>query len=324
MLVCLAGLLSGCLADTHTIRRDELARLAATAEAERGREVRVTQRFVSQDAPPAAPVVGVHTAVVVATPVGGPRRVGRGGQPSGAQVSADSAKWAFVVAALAGVGLAASEGARYDGWVALHPMHPVHLVGHDGSYTWVPLAQLTPAHVGWASEAIVREGEGPWTRLGRAPLDRVGFTYQVAAGAGRLETFGASSSSPYGFLSRIAFGGFPLQELGILAAVSLGWGEQNGDAVFLARYGLELEGFPLVLGRRFHLGVYGQAGMSHAKADTRFGTEEAWDPYYGGGLLAEVDLMTRLALTLRAGAAAVLDPDAPSVLPEVLVGIAVY
>ena len=88
-------------------------------------------------------------------------------------------------AAVAAVALAVTEGARYDGWVRLHPMHPVHLYG-PGGYRVMPLAWVDPETAAWSTRAVVRPNEGPWQPLGRAPLDRHGFTYSVLGGAGQV------------------------------------------------------------------------------------------------------------------------------------------
>src|SRR5690606_36617411 len=92
----------------------------------------------------------------------------------------------LIAAAAVGVTAALTEGLRYDGTVALHPMQPVHLWGQGGAYTWMPLAHITPEVAAWAEKAVVRDDEGPWTELGRRPLDRQGFTYSLLLGSSEI------------------------------------------------------------------------------------------------------------------------------------------
>ena len=125
---------------------------------QRASRVRVIQNFASDDAPPAAQRVDGNTRVVLVADVhvggghhhhgrpqprpvpprgagGGSGGVSKGGKAAG---KADEAWVWIVIAAGVAIGLAATEGARYDGWVSLHPMHPVHLYG-PGGYTVVRL-----------------------------------------------------------------------------------------------------------------------------------------------------------------------------------------
>src|SRR5262249_61036315 len=113
----------GCLSSTHLIPHDDLVALAQTPPEQRGQHVRVIQGFSGSDEPPAAPHVGV--VIVDPVPV---QPLGRSAYTS-AKTSKDEAKWWIVVAAVTGVVLAATEGARWDGWVAMHPDQPVHLYG---------------------------------------------------------------------------------------------------------------------------------------------------------------------------------------------------
>jgi len=385
-----ALLSSGCLSTSYTVEREELARLARTAPAERGREVRVTQDLsFSSDPPPAsasAPVqthagvdVGVALAVSAthhhphpdhgparagvvrtgrAAGTDGPRRAGTvttgggavggtgssgggsggtgaggsggssgdGGSGGSGGSSGDGgsggssgdgsvALAVLMVAASAGVGvaLAVTEGARYDGWVSISPDHPVHLEGPDGEQVWVPLAGLDPGLADWAEEGRISGEEGAVFRTGRAPLDRVGFVYSVTLGAAETGTF--DRTGELGFAARTSFGYFPIQQLGLVAG--LGVGVAGGDVEW--RPHLELQSYPLAIGRA-HAGIYLQGGHS-------FGTDGTQDVdgwYWGSGLLAQIDLTTRLALDLRGGFAVLTDPGDPQVAPEALVGLSIY
>jgi hypothetical protein len=147
----------------------------------------------------------------------------------------------------------------------------------------------------------VREEEGPWNRLGRAPLDRVGFTYSLLLGTGEVPAF--DDVKRPGFLSHIQLGFFPLQQLGLLLDIGLGWRtDRDYSDVFHSRYSFEVQGLPLDLGR-IHLGVYGQVGTAYRFEDFPDGTGTDRATYLlGGGLLAQLELTTRLAITVRGGA----------------------
>jgi len=309
-----ALLLAGCLSSTHVIPRADLQELAREPPEERARHVRVIQGFQSADQPPSAPAVGVETAIIVAP--GPPLPIGRPGRPS-AKASADEAKLWIVLAALTAVGLAATEGARYDGWVAMHPMQPVHLYGVDGSYTWVPLAQLDPPTAAWAAKAFVREEEGPpWQKLERAPLDRAGGTYSLLLGGGGLvDNDGALRP---GFLAHIEFGIAPIQELVVLLDIGLGIAEAPDRTLFENRDAVEMQVFPFAGLRPFHPGVYGELGIGYRTEDDP--DSRSTTIYAGGGALLQVELTTRLALTLRAGVASAYD----QVGGELLAGVSIY
>ncbi|HEY5282793.1 MAG TPA: hypothetical protein VIM14_08385, partial [Polyangia bacterium] len=90
----------------------------------------------------------------------------------------------IVVAVLATFGMVATEGARYDGSVAMYPWQPVHLKDDQGREREVPLAALSLSDVESARKAVVMDDEG-WglMRLGRKPLDRRGFAFKLDLGA---------------------------------------------------------------------------------------------------------------------------------------------
>jgi hypothetical protein len=311
-LMAAALLVGGCLSNTHRIPKADLMALSQTPPAERGRSVRVIQGFAGDEGPPEAPAVHVGAAVVL-TP--GPAPVRRTPAPARAQAS-DSKAW-IALAVIAALGFTLTEGLRFDGWAELHPMHPVHLYGPWGEYTWVPLAQLDPQTAAWASRAFVREGEGPWRRLERAPLDRVGLTYGVLLGASELPSVDGSSKN--GFMAHIQFGGFPIQQVGILLDFALAYGENElGAAVSDNRNALELQIIPLQAGI-FHGGGFGQVGFARRLEDGPGGGGES-DVFYGGGALLQLDLTTRLALTGRAGMAVVYDET----ITDFTVGLSIY
>jgi hypothetical protein len=302
--------LTGCPSSAHRIPQHDLAALAQTPPEQRGEHVRVIQSLGSHDDPPPAPRAG-GVAVYVAAPIwidGTPRyhrnrpggaphaHGGRGGYGLGA-AKKDQGKAYLVLAAIAAVALAATEGARYDGWVRMHPMQPVHLFGHHGEYTWMPLAHITPDVAAWTDHAVVRDDEGPWEPLGRAPLNRVGFTYSLLLGSGQIALEGADPIT--GFTSHIQFGYFPAQQVGLQFDIGYGWADDElGNTIFDGRAGLELDVLPLDVGI-LHGGVFGQLGIS-SRSDDGLDTNDS-NGVFGGGALAQIELTTRLAITLRAG-----------------------
>lgn len=298
MLVLAVG--GGCLSTAHRIPPAELKALAQVPPERRGARVWVVQAFAGDEPPPAPAVregtpvqVGVHGGITVEGSVG--RLVTR----DLAKAASEEAKWWLVLAAFAGIGLAASEGARYDGWVALHPMHPVHLYGPNGEYVWMPLAQIDVQTAAWARRAYVRRQEGPWTPLGRRPLDRVGWTYSLLLGAARIPSTDGSDEA--GFFGHIQFGRFFVQEVGLVADIGLGWRDNAfGYRIYNPRYALELEFLPLAAGR-FHAGVFGQAGFATRLEDDPMAEDGTSSMLFGAGVLAQLEITTRLAITFRAG-----------------------
>jgi hypothetical protein len=241
--------------------------------------------------------------------------------PSAADTDSDDAGQvallvAAVVVVVAGsvIVAAAIEGPRYDGWLRLDPDQPLHFRTASGAWAETPLSKLDPQLAHEMGFALVSDDDHPVTRLRRAALDRAGWSCGLALGASALHTSGATGA--WGFAGRLEFGGFPTAGFGIL--VGLGLMEVHPESVTGQRLFLELQGYPLALGR-FHLGVYGQGGRA-------FGAHQAADAawFAGIGALLQFELSTRLALTLRSGLA--LMPSAPgrNLTPEVLAGVAVY
>lgn len=297
---------SGCLGNTYQIPKRELAELAQTEPERRGDRVRVIQQFVTADDPPESGVRVHAGATVVVDP--GPRRRRRvssgGAGPSGgggdiAKAAKEDSKYWIVVAALAAVGLAATEGARFDGWAQLHPMHPVHLFGPFGQYDVVPLAQLHPEDAAWAHEAVIVEQEGPFRPLERAPLNRAGFTYSMLMGV--AEQPSADGTEGLGFMSHIQFGFFPAHEVGLQFDIGLGFRDTElGDTIFDGRYSIELDYLPLTTGV-LSGGVFGQVGLGTRLEDGVDGGDRS-GILLGAGAIVQLELTTRLALTARAQA----------------------
>jgi hypothetical protein len=222
-----------------------------------------------------------------------------GGSGKGEEV----AVLAVVLATLAvftAVGLAASEGARFDGYTQMRPEQPVHLKNAAGEELHLPLAALTVDQVALATEATVKDDEGYGLRLlDRRPLDRVGGTFKVSLGS-LFEPPPASDPGQEwlsGFSSTIQVGGFFTPSLGLLASLSLGGGSDRTGRTFQRHtVGVELQALPLRVGP-LALGAFGQGGLQMVGEGDDFTT----GPALGGGALLELALSTRLAFSLRAG-----------------------
>ena len=237
---------------------------------------------------PGAPVTGGRAA-----PNARPAKsAGRGGGGGGKD---DLVAFLIIVALLATIGMVATEGARYDGSVAMYPWQPIHLKDASGQEREVPLAQITPADAAAASKAVVMDDEG-WglMRLGRRPLDRKGFAFKMDVGM--MHSSCTSCLSADGFGVDVQLGYFPHSMVGVLGT----WAFSGGSDSDLRSYyrhnlAVEVQAFPIAL-YRLHLGGFGHAGVQYADdalAPARNGAA------FGGGLLVEIDLTSRLALSLR-------------------------
>jgi hypothetical protein len=204
------------------------------------------------------------------------------------------------VAAFAVVGLAMSEGARFDGYTQIRPEQPVYLKNAAGESLVVPLAALAPEQVALATEATVKDDEGWGLRLlDHRPLDRVGATFKMTVGS-LLEPPPAAAPQldwQSGLASTIQFGGFMTPSLGLLASISLGGGSDSFGRTFQHHaLGAEVQALPLRLGP-LAVGGFGNAGLHIAGT----GDDLHQGMGLGGGMLIEVALTTRLALSFRGG-----------------------
>jgi hypothetical protein len=351
-LVLAASLVAGCGTTSYKIPGTELQRLATLPPEQRGDSVRVIQQLSDADVGPAAPV-NAETQIVIFPRVvvyddGGRRResgwgpganggggggnintphtTGGGGKGGGGGVHVGgsgggdgkaAAVIILVVAAVALVAAAGIEGSRYDGYAKLHPMMPVYLFGRDGSRAVMPLAWLDPQSAAFADHAIVRSNEGPWTELGRAPLDREGFTYAMLGGVGTYQS--ADGSKQLGTATTIQLGLFPDQRIGVVGSIFFGWRQNNeNQTLFESRYTLELEGYPVQAGP-MHFGLYGGGGGAYRFEDGVDGGNSGSWALIGGGL-AQLDINTRLALTARFGLTRAHD----ELMSDALFGLSVY
>jgi len=146
-----------------------------------------------------------------------------------------------------------------------------------------------------ASQAVVMDDEGwGFMRLGRRPLDHQGFAFKMDLGALHSAT---SSLSANGFATNIQFGYFPHHAVGLLGAWAFSGGSDvNGKSYSRNNLALEAQLFP-ISAWRLHLGGFGHGGVQYAD-DVNGGTRSG--AAFGGGLMLELALTTRLALTARA------------------------
>ena len=323
---------AGCVSQTYRIPQAELMRLASTPPADRGQQVRVIQELGNADAPPPVAPVNDQTTIILVPDVqiGGsvatntapapPRGGGGVGNLHGGGGSADSAKAEaiayVVIAAAALVVLAATEGSRYDGWVQLHPMMPVHMWG-PGGYIVRPLAQIDPETAAWATRAVVRPADGPWRSIGRAPLDRTGWTYTMLGGATSVVSGDGSNKTGAG--THIQIGNFLRHQIGVLVDFGFAWRPNAlAQTVFAARFGVELDVLPIDLGP-VHGGLFGGAGFVRRQEDGFIGVDNATARGEVGALL-QLELTTRLALTGRMG----IGRELGASTKDISFGLAVY
>jgi hypothetical protein len=173
---------------------------------------------------------------------------------------------------------------------------PVHLVDAQGSHQVVPLSDLLSTHVAPGVEAEVWGHEGGrLRRLARRPLDRKGFAFKVDVGS--VQAFCATCYSVLGFAGDLQFGYFPHHRAGLLATASLDRGVYALGRTFQRHtFGLEAQLFPLSLWR-LHLGGFGHGGWQIGKKEN---DKYQTGPAFGGGVILEFALTTRMTLMARA------------------------
>lgn len=321
---------AGCAANSYRIPSKDLQVLSMQPPEARGQRVRVIQEISATAVPAAQPVTEttdiviiprVHVSTGVRVGGGGGSKVGGIGKVGGAGGDSKAAAIVFLVAAAAALFVIAGvEGSRFDGWAQLHPMHPVHLVGRDGSYTVMPLAAIDPETAAWADKAVVRPTEGPWLELDAAPLTRLGWTYSMYAGSGSLRS--VDGRKELGPAFSVQAGYFPTNEIGILANVFFGWRDNVvQETLFESRYTLELQAMPVAAGK-FHAGLYAGAGFAYRVEDGQklMRVNDPTSTALTGGAMFQYELHTRIALTARFGLAKAHNER----MSDILVGLSVY
>jgi len=216
------------------------------------------------------------------------------------------------------VGAAFSEGARYDGWISVHPDEPVHIETEDGGQRVVPLSALTQEHAQSADSAVIYEGEeGRFPRLGRAPLNRNGFNLTAGFHAGGIPQLNRSVGAGMGGYFHIGGNIANLVTLGMAATAD--GGVSVSYPTLFATFAPEMHVYALR-----YVGLYGGGGLAFRNTDLSTGTraDSAW--FYRAGLVGEVPLTTRLALQMRGGFARYLYDGYMPFTWEGIFGIAVY
>lgn len=283
-----------------------------------GSRVRATP--VESDERPAVRVRGGEER----TPPDRPRVRTRGGSSGGGDDDGGtSAAAAVAMAVVAAVAVAASvfvvagiEGTRWDGWVSADPDRSIHLYRQDGQWLSIPVYALEPELAEWADGALLDDEDqgGELERLRRAPLDRQGFSMGVETGV--IGVTSPSEDRLVGGGARFTLGGFPIQYLGLYALLDFATVSDTIDI----RYGTQLQGYFPPLGIA-HLGLYGEIGGVGRRADLPDDSTERDRRLYGGaGALLQLDVNTRIAITLRGG----VWSTSGHVLPEATLGLTVF
>jgi hypothetical protein len=246
---------------------------------------------------------------------------GGGGGGGGGNGDAVLVAIIVVVAVVVAIGLVSSEGVRFDGYVAMSPEQPVHLRAANGQQATIPVADLSPGWVAGTVEAKVMDDEGfGLRRLDRLPLDRRGATFKLDSGTIAFDFGGATLAGP---AMNIQSGYFFTRKLGLLANIGLAGGAATGGLVPRHALGLELQAFPLAWGP-VHLGAFGDGGMAITEVLVGATPTYVSGPSVGGGALAELDLTSRLALTLRAGGSLAKLDQIWTPAAQLTAGVAVY
>jgi hypothetical protein len=236
---------------------------------------------------------------------------------------------AVVLAAIAvvlAIGLVSSEGVRYDGLVDMSPWQPVHLRQRGGDDLVIALGDLSPIALRDSVEAKVMDDEGYGIRrLGHLPISRVWMpTFKLDGGSMTFARTGDVVRS--GIVANMQAGVFVRPWLGLLLTAEVGGaGDQYGSTLTRHRFGFEAQSLPLALGP-VRIGGFANVGAA-AFASTASGSGGIqWGKAVGGGLLTELELTGRLALTFRAGAneAFFADSGTTSSAATFTGGIAIY
>ncbi|HEX9297911.1 MAG TPA: hypothetical protein VF881_18850 [Polyangiaceae bacterium] len=270
------------------------------------RPERVPATAVASSTPGSAPTTPARVT-------SSPPKKGNGDAAAAVAVAA-----AVVVGAGAGFALAASEGARYDGWVAVSPDEPVFLKLPSGQTKAVQLSALSRGDAVAAESGTLYEGEDDrFPRLGRAPLNRAGFTFTTGLHMGGFPQVDGRRAT--------AFGGYLLLGGNIANRVTLGvagtadGGIDSKESVLLATVAPELQIYPTR-----YVGLYGGYGWSFRNTDMPGGTRADQGSFFRAGVVGELPLTTRLTLQARAGATEYFFGGSAPLTWEGLIGLSIY
>ena len=206
------------------------------------------------------------------------------------------------IAVVAAIALVSSEGVRFDGVAQMSPWQPVHLKQRDGNELVIALGDLSPVAIDGVVEAKVMDDEGYGIRtLDHLRLDRTWApTFKLDGGSMTFARAGGGVHS--GIVANMQFGVYVRPWLGLMLTAGVGGaGDEYGATLTRHVFGFEVQSLPLALGP-LQLGGYGNVGYA-AIASTASGSgPAAWGKAIGGGILGELQISSRMALTVRAGA----------------------
>jgi hypothetical protein len=341
----------GCLSQSYEVSAPELARIVELPVEERGEHVRVTQQttFGNDLRDVSVPYADADIALLIAIdndPVyhSGERRrrfsrddveIEESDGDGAAEAALAAAVVVVATAATAAVTVGITEGARFDGWLRAPEQHPVLLVDRWGRHRWQRLGSLSSADLREVDHAVLADFSDDLEPLERHPLDRAGFVYQLEFGAEPAPFEGPALAVS----GRGGLGFMPSQEYGFLLGAAFSTARADQPALdasdtrlsFDYRVFLQGEAWPLSAGR-FHLGPYAELGYAWALADDALGSRGASGPMLALGGALQLDWTTRLAVTLRAGAAwlpqvggdYLLASNGYRLAPSVTLGISIY
>jgi hypothetical protein len=227
---------------------------------------------------------------------------GGGGGGNGGDAMVVLAVVLAAIAVVAAVALVSSEGVRFDGVAQMSPWQPVHLKQRDGNELVIALGDLSPVAIDGAVEAKVMDDEGYGIRtLDHLRLDRTWApTFKLDGGSMTFARAGGGVHS--GIVANMQFGVYVRPWLGLMLTAGVGGaGDEYGATLTRHVFGFEVQSLPLALGP-LQFGGYGNVGYA-AIASTASGSGPAeWGTAIGGGILGELQVTSRMALTVRAGA----------------------
>lgn len=347
----------GCTSNEYVIPHEELARLAATPPVQRGARVRVIQELGDRRSDPVPvtvappeqppPVADDQSSADLRIDLsdGGSRggsvhgtgghvvhgggghgagfHGGGGGGGGGGNGDAALVVLIVVVAVVVAIGLVSSEGVRFDGFVAMSPAQPVHLRRADGREDTIPIGDVSPELAAGVVEAKVMDDEGYGiSRLDGVPLDRRGGVFKLDSGT---ITFGVPGGAAVGPAMDVQVGVFVSRRVGLLLSLGLAGAGTSSTGGLIPRHalGAELEALPWDAGR-LHLGLFAGGGMALTETFAGGVPTTVSGPAMGGGALAELDVTSRMALTLRAGGSVAKLDRAWTPAGLVTAGVAVY
>jgi hypothetical protein len=250
---------------------------------------------------------------------------GGGGGSGGGEALIILAVVLAAIAVVSTVSLVASEGMRFDGTAQMSPWQPVHLKQRGGGELVMALGDLSPVALEGVVEAKVMDDEGYGIRtLDHRRLDRRWApTFKLDAGSMTFSR--GDGDTRTGFIGNMQFGLFVRPWLGLLLTTGVGGaGDGYGATISRHTFGFEAQSLPAALGP-VQLGGYANVGAA-AIASTATSAPVEWGNAFGGGLLGELQVTSRMALTLRAGANLAFFADTGTTSPAATVtaGLALY